>query len=228
MIANKPKFITGLTLMVLFAAVFVAIFMPLFGGKNGLEYLDNLYNSISKGSAYYIDSVRKQVDTIQDPGLTFTLTMKSASQAQQAIPLFMQAGAQVGQSGAELTVTGNMIKILNHVLDDAQSMYDNDGAAVSAKYGYAEKLVLYNWWSALKAMDFDLKKQKKFNSARLAETVNKKAVETAYNYYGIEGQKISERIGVVIFSLVFYVVYTLWYGFGIMYMFEGWGLRLEH
>jgi len=32
----------------------------------------------------------------------------------------------------------------------------------------------------------------------------------------------------VIFSLVFYVVYTLWYGFGIMYMFEGWGLRLEH
>jgi hypothetical protein len=228
MIANKPKFITGLTLMVLFAAVFVAIFMPLFGGKNGLEYLDNLYNSISKGSAYYIDSVRKQVDTIQDPELTFTLTMKSASQAQQAIPLFIQAGAQVGQSGAELTVTGNMIKILNHVLDDAQSMYDNDGAAVSAKYGYAEKLVLYNWWSALKAMDFDLKKQKKFNSARLAETVNKKAVETAYNYYGIEGQKISERIGVVIFSLVFYVVYTLWYGFGIMYMFEGWGLRLEH
>jgi hypothetical protein len=24
-------------------------------------------------------------------------------------------------------------------------------------------------------------------------------------------------------SLVFYVVYTLWYGFAIMYMFEGWG-----
>ena len=228
MIANKPKFMTGLTLMVLFTAVFIAIFMPLFGGKNGLEYLDNLYNSISKGSAYYIDAVRKDLQTIQTPDLTITLTMKSDQQAQQTVPLLMQAGAQVGQNGAELLVTGNMIQILNHCLDDAQHMYDNDGAAVSAKYGYAEKLVLYNWWSALKAMDFDLKKQKKFNSAKMAEQVNKKAVETAFNYYGIEGQKISERIGVVIFSLIFYVIYTLWYGFGIMYLFEGWGLRLEH
>jgi hypothetical protein len=228
MIANKPKFISGLTLMVLFTAVFIAIFMPLFGGQNGLEYLDNLYNSISKGSAYYIDAVRKDLQTIQTPDLTITLTMKSDQQAQQTVPLLMQAGAQVGQNGAELLVTGNMIQILNHCLDDAQHMYDNDGAAVSAKYGYDAKMALYNWWSALKAMDFDLKKQKKFNSAKMAELVNKKAVETAYNYYGIEGQNISDRIGVVIFSLIFYVIYTLWYGFGIMYLFEGWGLRLEH
>ena len=228
MIANKPKFIIGLTLMVLFTAVFISIFMPLFGGKNGLEYLDNLYNSISKGSAYYIDSVRKEVQTLQTPDLTLTLTMKSVLQAQQTVPIFMKTGAQVGQDGAQLNVTGNMIQILNHCLDDAQHMYDNNGASVSAKYGYAEKMALYNWWSALKAMDFDLKMQKKFNAAKMAELVNKKAVETAYNYYGIEGQNISDRIGVVIFSLIFYVVYTLWYGFGIMYLFEGWGLRLEH
>jgi hypothetical protein len=228
MIAKKGKFTTGLVLMLLFAAVFISIFMPLFDGKNGLEYLDNLYNSISKGSAYYIDAVRKDVQTLKTPELTVTLTMKSEVQAQQTVPIFIKTGAQVGQEGAQLTVTGNMIQILSHCLDDAQTMYDNDGAAVAAKYGYAEKTVLYNWWSALKAMDFDLKKQKKFNAAKMAELVNKKAVETAYNYYGIEGQNISERIGVVLFSLVFYVIYTLWYGFGIMFLFEGCGLLLEH
>ena len=228
MIAKKGKFTTGLVLMLLFAAVFISIFMPLFDGKNGLEYLDNLYYSFSKGSAYYIDAVRKDVQTLKTPELTVTLTMKSEVQAQQTVPIFIKTGAQVGQEGAQLTVTGNMIQILSHCLDDAQTMYDNDGAAVAAKYGYAEKTVLYNWWSALKAMDFDLKKQKKFNAAKMAELVNKKAVETAYNYYGIEGQNISERIGVVIFSLVFYVVYTLWYGFGIMFLFEGFGLLLEH
>ena len=228
MIAKKSKFMAGLILLFLFTIVFISIFMPLFDGKNGLEYLDNLYNSISKGSAYYIDAVRKDVQTLKTPDLTVTLTMKSEVQAQQTVPIFIKTGAQVGQEGAQLTVTGNMIQILNHCLDDAQSMYDNNGAAVSAKYGYAEKTVLYNWWSALKAMDFDLKKQKKFNAAKMAELANKKAVETAYNYYGIEGQNISERIGVVIFSLVFYVIYTLWYGFSIMFLFEGWGLRLEH
>lgn len=228
MIANKNKFYTGLTLMILFSAVFICIFFPLFGGRNGLEYLDNLYNSISKGSAYYIDTVRMEVQSMTTPETTISLTMKSDVQAQQTVPLLMNAGAQVDRNGANLTVTGNLVRILTHCLDDAQFMYDNNGVSVSSKYGYAEKAVLYNWWSALKAMDLDLKQQKKFNAARIAEMVNKKAVETAYNYYGIEGQKISDRFGVVIFSLVFYVIYTLWYGFGIMYLFEGSGLQLEH
>jgi len=228
MIAHKKKFTTGLVLMALFAVVFVSIFMPLFGGRNGLEYLDNLYNSIAKGSAYYIDAVRTDVQALDQMDLTMDLTMKSAVQAQQTVPLFMHAGAQVGRDGAHLTVTGNMTRILSRCLDDAQLMYDNDGAAVTAKYSFAEKTVLYNWWCALKAMDFSLKKQKRFKAAKIAEAVKKKAVETAYNYYGIQAQNISDRFGVVLFSLIFYVVYTLWYGFGIMDLFEGWGLRLEH
>ena len=228
MIAKKSKFMTGLVLLVLFTGVFVAIFMPLFGGRNGLEYLDNLYNSISKGSAYYIDSVRTEVLAIQEPDLTLNMTMKSEMQAQQTVPLFTKAGATVDQNGAQLTVTGDVIRILTHCLDDAQHMYDNDGGALTTKYGLAEKTALYNWWSALKAMDFDLKQQKRFKVAKIADLVNKKAVETAYNYYGIEGQKISDRLGVVIFSLIFYVIYTLWYGFSIMYLFEGWGMQLEH
>jgi hypothetical protein len=228
MIAHKSKFMTGLILIALFGVVFIAIFMPLFGGKNGLKYLDNLYNSISKGSADYIEAVRTDVQTLPSPEMTLNLIMNSALQAQRTAPLLEKAGARVILDGATLTVSGNMIRILDHCLDDARLMYNNDGAAVSTTYGYAAKAVLYNWWSALKAMDFDLKKQKRFKVAAVAETVKGKAVETAYNYYGIEGQKIGDRLGVVIFSLIFYVIYTLWYGFGIMYLFEGSGLQLEH
>ena len=228
MSTRKSKLMTGTVMMVLFAAVFVAIFMPLFQGKNGLQYLDNLYNSISKGSAYYIDSVRESVQAIDTPVLTVALIMKSEMQAEQSESLFSKAGAQVVRDGARLTVTGNIVGLLNQCLDDSQAMYDNDGTAITARYDYAPKAVLYNWWSALKAMDVDLKKQKRFKVAAIAETVKKKAVETAYNYYGIDAQKISDRFGVVIFSLIFYVLYTLWYGFGIMYLFEGSGLHLEH
>ena len=77
-------------------------------------------------------------------------------------------------------------------------------------------------------MDKDLKNQELFKEAEILETVKNKAVETSYNYYKIEPQKISDRLGIVVFSLIFYVVYTLWYGFAIMYMFDGWGLKLEH
>jgi hypothetical protein len=53
--------------------------------------------------------------------------------------------------------------------------------------------------------------------------VQSKAVETSYNYYGITAENIGDKIGIVLISLVFYVVYTLWYGFGILYLFEGFG-----
>jgi hypothetical protein len=107
-------------------------------------------------------------------------------------------------------------------------MYTNDGQAVAAKYGYNERQALYNWWQALKALNKGLTKQKQFKAASAVDMVSTKAVETSYNYYRIEPQKISDRAFVVFFSLVFYVVYTLWYGFAVMFMFEGWGMKLEH
>ena len=55
-----------------------------------------------------------------------------------------------------------------------------------------------------------------------------KAVEVAFNFNGIEPQNISAKVGIVIFALAFYVIYTLWFGFSIMYLFEGWGMDLEH
>jgi len=37
-----------------------------------------------------------------------------------------------------------------------------------------------------------------------------------------------DRLGVVVFSVVVYVIYTHWYGFAIKFLFEGWGMQLEH
>jgi len=228
MIANKKEFFGGVGMMAAFIVVLIIIFSPVFNGKNGLEYLDDLYNTISKGSAYYIPKVKKETDGFLGSSVSVALKMKNKKQAEQTSLLFMEGGALVNISGAELKVSGDLGKILENCLADADDMYRNDGQKVSDKYGYDEKQVLFNWWKALKAMDKDLKKQKNFGEAKIVDSVGKKAVESSYNYYTIEPQKIRDRIGLVIFSLVFYVVYTLWYGFAILFMFEGWGLKLEH
>ncbi|UCD86379.1 MAG: hypothetical protein JSV01_00935 [Desulfobacterales bacterium] len=228
MIANKKEFYGGVGMMAAFLVVLIIIFSPVFKGQNGLEYLDELYNTISKGSAYYIPKVKKESDNFIGSSVSLTLKMANETQAEQTFKLFNQAGALVNISGAELKATGDLGNILENCLADAEDMYKNNGQAVSDKYGYDEKRVLFNWWKACKAMDKDLKKQGKFPEAKMVATVGKKAVETSYNYYRVEPQKIGARIGLVVFSLVFYVVYTLWYGFAIMFMFEGWGLKLEH
>ena len=228
MIEHKKEFYGGSGLLIGFVVILIIIFSPVFKGQNGLEYLDNLYNSISKGSAYYIPKVKKETDTFSGKSVQVAIEMADEARAQQTASLFMKGGALVNVSGTGLKVEGDLGKILANCLADADSMYINDGQATSSKYGYNERQVLFNWWKALKSMDKDLKKQKEFEAAKVVSQVVKKAVECSYNYYKIEPQKISDRTGIVIFSLVFYVVYTLWYGFAIMFMFEGWGMKLEH
>jgi hypothetical protein len=228
MIANNKEFYGGLGMLIGFGVVLVLVFSPLFDGQNVLEYLDSLYNSISKGSAYYIPKVREEAGGFMGKSVSVTLKMDDEDQAQKTAPLFAAAGAKVIVEHAGLKATGDLGKIIENSLGDADAMYGNLGEKVSAKYGYDERRVLYNWWRAFTVMDQALKKQKKFKEAKAISLVNKKAVETAYNYYKIEAQDITDRLGIVILSLAFYVVYTLWYGFAIMFMFEGWGMRLEH
>ena len=228
MIENNRKFFSGLGLMILFVIVLVIFFSPVFGGHNGLDYLDNLYNSISKGSAYYIPKLREESQAFKSDSVTVTLKMANDSQAEQTARLFRAGGADVAQTEAQLNVSGDLGMILENCLMDADAMYENDGNKVSTKYGYEERVVLYNWWKASKEMEKDLKKQKRFKEAEVVSLVAKKAVETSYNYYNIEAQNISDKFWIVTLSLIFYVVYTMWYGFAFMFMFEGLGMKLEH
>ncbi|MBW2739291.1 MAG: hypothetical protein JRE64_10690 [Deltaproteobacteria bacterium] len=228
MIARKKEFYGGFAMILAFVVVMVIIFLPVFNGKNGLQYMDDLYNCISKGSAYTIPVLKEKANKFMGDTVNLTLAMKDNDQAAKAASLLKKAGASVTISGSELKVDGDFGNILVNCLGDADLMYYNDGLKLSAKYNYNEREVMYNWWKTLKAMDKDLKKQKKFEASKTISEVSKKGVELSYNYYKVEPQKVTDRLGILVFSLIFYVVYTLWYGFGIMFMFEGWGMKLEH
>jgi hypothetical protein len=227
-IVNRKEFYGGWLMLLVFAIVLFIFFSPVFGGKNGLDYLDNLYNSISKGSAYYIDKVKVETEKFNGQPISVTLVFSSEDHAGQTAILFDKAGAQTALKGVNVEIAGDLGQIFSNVLDDADSMYYNDGVTVAEKYGYNEKKALYNWWNALNEMDQDLKRQKLFKEAEAVTLIKKKAVETAYNYYKIDPQKINDNLWIVILSLVFYVVYTVWYGFAFMFIFEGWGLSLDH
>lgn len=228
MIEKKNKFFLGLGLMMGFVVVLIFFFIPFYSGKNGLDYLDNLYNSISKGSAYYIPGLKKEIGKFANNAVNVNLNMANPEQAAQTALLFKGGGATVNVKGNGVEVAGKLAGILENALADSDSMYWNKGQEVANKYGYRENKVLYNWWSGFQEMQKSLNQQKKFKEAKIAAIVQKKALETSYNYYKIEPQKIGNRWVTVAFSLLFYVVYTLWYGFAMLFMFEGWGLKLGH
>ncbi len=228
MIINRNKFYSGVVLLCAFTVVLIIIFLPIFNGHNGLSFLDSLYNSISKGSAYYIPKLKEEAVAFSGCAVNLSLNLADERRAAEIQALFEKGGADTERFGKDLKISGDLAGILSNCLADADRMFANDGEKIAQKYGYNERLVLYNWWLALNAADRDLKRQKKFFEAKFLTTVQQKAVECSYNYYQVEPQRISDRYGLVIFSLIFYVAYTLWYGFAIMNLFEGLGLRLEH
>ena len=228
MIAHKKRFFSGLGLLATFTVVLILFFSPIFAGHNGLDYLDNLYNAISKGSAYYVPQMKEEVQAFHGQQVQATLNLHVNEQAEQTERLFRAGGADTEVTEGTLQVTGDLGQILANSLADADAMYHNNGQLVSDKYGYNERQVLFNWWRAFHEMEKDLKRQKEFKAADGVALITKKAVETSYNYYQIEPQKIMDKVWLVVLSLVFYVIYTMWYGFGFMYVFEGWGLKLEH
>ena len=224
----------GYLLLVSFFAVLIAIFMPLFPAPhtdkkvNGLDYLDNFFNELSKGSAYYIPALMKAAEKYKGQEFTTTLKMKSPESAAVIAKLFATNNIEATAEGEKVNVSGDFGRMITIMLEDADAMYNNKGEELRAKYGVDERQTIYAWYQALTAMEKDMMKSENFAQAKFVKNCMTKAVEPAYNYYKVEAKPVKEEIPLLIAALVFYVIYTMWYGFGLLYLFEGMGIKLEH
>ncbi len=227
MITNKKMFTLGVVLTVSFFVALWIMFLPYFGGENAFHAADRLFNTISKGSSYYIPGLQEKTKAWEGTTVDVKLSVSPEKLRDNVAKIFMTNGIMVAREGEQLRVQGSLGAILSAALKDSDSMYHNRGEDLSGRYGIGEKEALFAWWNALKAMDKDLKEQKKFKESKEIQEVIARGVEVGYNYYGIAPEKASTRAGILSFALIFYVVYTMWWGFAIMYLCEGLGLEMK-
>lgn len=226
---QKKLKIRGILMLIGFFILLATIFTPIFPGKvNGLDYMDNLFNTISKGSSYFIPETLKSSDKYAGQMIDVKIKVDNDKQAINTAKLFQVSGLEATASGKEVAVKGDMSLMLKSSLADADQMFHNNGAPVAAKYGYSEKEALYNWWTAFKAIDKSLMAQENFKEAKAFNSARSKVLEPAYNYYGVASSNYRDNVGLIVAALLFYVVYTMWYGFGLMWLFEGLGLKIGH
>lgn len=224
---NTKKLLLGTFLLISFFVILILIFMPIFGeGKNGLEFSDDFFNSLSKGSSDYMNDMRKVSQGFVGTSFTAQIDMDTPTQAKKTEALFSQAGAQVEVAGSKLKINGDLGKVLLKSVDDSELLFNNQGEKLQAAYNFGGREVIKTWWDSLTKVDAALTKQKAFKQAKAISTVQARAIEPAYNFYGITPVSVSERAGMLVFMLVFYVVYTLWFGYGIFELFEGFGLGM--
>lgn len=227
MVRNPKTFGLGLVLTVSFFVVLWIMFMPYFGGENAFHAADRLFNTISKGSSYYIPDLTEKVKEWDGKAFEVKISVSPEKLRDNVAKILMTNGAMVAQDGQALKVQGDLGSVLRAALKDSDVMYHNRGEEVKGRYGIPEKEALFAWWNALKAMDKALKEQQKFKESKAIGEVIARGVEVGYNYYGIAPEKASSRAGILAFALVFYVVYTMWWGFAIMYLFDGLGLEMK-
>jgi len=240
MVANKKHLAMGLVLLISFVGLFILILLPIFpGGLNGLEYADELFNKLAKGSSYQIPKLKKEVEKYKGKVLDVVIDAKKPTdkpgdadnRAERIAKVFTINGAKAEIQGSKVHIIGDFGAIMAAALEDSDQMYHNNGDYIKKKYGVEDdekmKQMFRQWHNAFTGIHKQLTLQKKVNEADFIKKVITAAIEPAYNFYGIDAVKISEKAGLAAGFLVFYVLYTIWYGYGVLYLFEGLGLSAK-
>jgi len=223
---TKKELVIGIVLTVSFFGVLGLMFSPIWSGKTFVEYADDLFCSISKGSVYFIPEVGKEIEQVKGYKLVATIKVPDSDTAKKMALLYKNAEVETKIVGNEMTINGDLYKILKCALIDADALYKNRNEMIQNKYGYSGREILYYWWYSLKQIEKIFKNEGRFREAIIIEDVITKAIEPAYNYYGIKEENIRDVLGIVAGLLLFYVIYTVWWGFAIYYLFEGFGLKV--
>lgn len=210
--------IIGIVLIISFFCVLAAMFLPIWDGSNFLKYADNRFNELSKGSVYFVPEIAEEAKKYRGVPLHVKINVENDKIAEKIAILYSNAGADAKAIGSEVVISGDLGEIIGSALRDAELGYRNelDG-----------KETLYYWWISLKKIAKQYKQRGEFDKALFIEKVLTKAIEPAYNFYGIEAKSIKEEALFVAGLLIFYVIYTIWWGFAIFFLFEGLGLRAK-
>lgn len=229
----KAPFIRGCLLLISFLILFAIMLMPIMKDElgnhvTGLQYADNVFNELSKGSSYFIPGVRESLKSVEGKDVQITVKLKKGDLAPLAAMILEKSGAtNVSAEDGKVSFSGNLGLILASATDDSDNLYNNDAAAVAQKYdGEPALKVASAWWYVLSPTIKELQKQHKIVESQVVDHVLRRAIEPGNNFYSVPAAKVSEHLVLMSAMLIFYVLYTLWYGFAIFELFEGLGLAM--
>ena len=226
LIPDKKQFLKGFIMAILFLVVLFVMFTPNFGGMNAFDASDKLFNSIAKGSTNYIERIRKESAPFSSNPVDIKLELENHEMNGNAEKMLKVAGVEAVIDGDNIAVKGTLGKMVDAAIKDSEDMFYNRGDVVKNRYDVPEKEALFTWWQIFKATIKTFNNDKRFKEAAMLEEVLSRGIGVGYNFYKIEPEKASTKAGMLSFALIFYIVYTLWWGFAIFFMAEGLGLQL--
>ncbi len=231
LVHEKKPFIKGSLMLVTFAVVFFALLSPIFHDEHGrpltgLQFADNVFNELSKGSSNFIPTVREQLKSLEGKTVDVTVKLKKPEKAELACKVIQMAGLEASTENGKLTYKGEIGRLLAQVVDDSEHLYKNDDKSVADRYGVPALDVTSAIWYVLTPSIKELQKKGMIAEAKVLDQVIRRALEPGHNFFGVEPVNVKDHVLLLACMLIFYIIYTLWYGFSIFELFEGIGLAM--
>ena len=226
-IVDRRKFALGVAGLVVFAAMLVLGFFPLYRGDNALQWADRMFNRLAKDSANYIETGKQKAEKFV--GLTVDLGVNPKDNIDKAelARLIQLNGLDAGLlDDGRVRITGNFGQLTAAALQDAETAFNNENRRLEVKYGMSSEEVIYCWWIAFDGLTRRYLQENRATEANFTKFMTTKVLEPTYNFRGIHAYSVKDNALQVIGLLVFYIIYTLWYGFSIMLIFEGLGITV--
>lgn len=227
---HRKQFYIGIVLLSSFAILFYFLLTPIISDKSGnkvsgLQYADQIFNELSKGSSWFIPQAKEIAQANLDKNILLNIPVSDQNllSTQENI-LKSSAATQISIKNNRLYFTANLGQLLLKAVDCSEMLYNNNGSELENIYHIPALSLAEAWWSLLNSSIKELQKQGHITEAKAVESVLRRAIEPGNNFFGIRAQKVSDNIPVICGFLLFYVLYTVWYGFGVYELFVGLGL----
>ena len=216
----RGKLVIGIILTTSFLITLGFMLTPSFDGKTFIAYADARFDSYSKYSSYFIPELMEMAKDYKNE-ISVSVDLKSEDDAKKAANLLAEF-AKVESS--KLVINAKLSEVILQALKDADRAYYNDEDYFKQKYGMSARETLYYWYLLLDGIAKTLEAQGRFSEGLFTKNqVLIRGIEPAYNFFGVEATPI-DIVGYAL--LVFYAIYTLWWGFAIYFIFEGLGIKV--
>src|SRR4030067_932159 len=104
---GKKMLAVGTIMAIVFIVILAVMFIPIFGGKNAFEAADNFFNSIAKGSTYFIPGLMKDSESYNGKTIDVSAKLPDKAIAAAAVTLLKASGALVSE-GESVRVGGDL------------------------------------------------------------------------------------------------------------------------
>ncbi|MGD0626321.1 MAG: hypothetical protein ABSB32_16570 [Thermodesulfobacteriota bacterium] len=225
LVRDRRRFRIGLIGLLAFLVALAFWILPVRGSRTGLQWADNLFNQLAKGSADSTPAVAQKSEKFRGVLVDIGVNPKWPGADQWVVKILAADGISASPMGdGRVRIRGDLWHLSMAASADAELLFKEQEEAFRNKYGLKGKEVIYYWWTTFDDLTRRYIQLNRSEEADFTRFITTRVLEPSYNFAGIEPRNISSNLGTVIVLLLVYVLYTVWYGFATMYLFEGMGI----